>query len=84
MLTIRRQPEGRIGILANCQLKPKFCYHHAFLNHDNFTVFIYVEHGEGFIEAHHRMLVSQLDGKTLTKLEDLALVECSTDQDNFR
>ena len=36
----------------------------------------YGAHGEGFIEAHHRVPVAQLDGKTLTKLKDLALV-CS-------
>jgi predicted HNH restriction endonuclease len=33
-------------------------------------------HGQGFIEAHHRVPVSQLDGKTRTKIIDLALV-CS-------
>jgi predicted HNH restriction endonuclease len=37
---------------------------------------VYGQHGEGFIEAHHRVLVSQLDGKVRTKLNDLALV-CS-------
>lgn len=36
----------------------------------------YGQHGDGFIEAHHRVPVSQLDGKTRTKLEDLAFV-CS-------
>jgi hypothetical protein len=33
-------------------------------------------HGEGFIEAHHKTPVSKLDGKTKTKIADLALV-CS-------
>jgi predicted HNH restriction endonuclease len=37
---------------------------------------IYGELGEGFIEAHHTEPVSQLDGKTKTKVTDLALV-CS-------
>jgi len=36
----------------------------------------YGERGKGFIEAHHKLPVSQLDGKKRTKLEDLALV-CS-------
>jgi len=34
------------------------------------------DHGEGFIEAHHNIPVSKLDGKTKTKMTDLALV-CS-------
>ncbi len=33
-------------------------------------------HGTGFIEAHHKIPVSQLDGKTKTRVADLALV-CS-------
>lgn len=33
-------------------------------------------HGEGFIEAHHRVPVSELDGTKRTKIRDLALV-CS-------
>ncbi len=33
-------------------------------------------HGEGFIEAHHKVPVSQLDGKSKTRVADLALV-CS-------
>lgn len=37
---------------------------------------IYGELGEGFIEAHHTKPVSRLDGKTKTKVTDLALV-CS-------
>lgn len=41
----------------------------------NFTL-EYGQHGEGFIEAHHRIPVSQLDGKAKTKIRDLALV-CS-------
>jgi len=36
----------------------------------------YGERGRGFIEAHHKVPVSQLDGKKRTKIEDLALV-CS-------
>jgi len=36
----------------------------------------YGERGRGFIEAHHKVPVSQLDGLKLTKVEDLALV-CS-------
>lgn len=36
----------------------------------------YGHRGDGFIEAHHRVPVAKLDGKTLTKLEDLSLV-CS-------
>jgi len=33
-------------------------------------------HGDGFIEAHHKVPVSKLDGKTKTRVADLALV-CS-------
>jgi predicted HNH restriction endonuclease len=36
----------------------------------------YGERGRGFIEAHHKVPVSQLDGKKRTRIEDLALV-CS-------
>jgi predicted HNH restriction endonuclease len=36
----------------------------------------YGDLGEGFIEAHHTIPVSKLDGKTTTKVKDLALV-CS-------
>ena len=36
----------------------------------------YGERGRGFIEAHHKIPVSQLDGKKKTRIEDLALV-CS-------
>lgn len=36
----------------------------------------YGELGDGFIEAHHTLPVSRLDGKTKTKVADLALV-CS-------
>jgi len=36
----------------------------------------YGERGRGFIEAHHKLPVSQLGGKKKTKVEDLALV-CS-------
>lgn len=36
----------------------------------------YGDLGEGFIEAHHRVPLSELDGEKITKLEDLALV-CS-------
>lgn len=36
----------------------------------------YGDRGRGFIEAHHKLPVSQLDGKKRTKAEDLALV-CS-------
>jgi hypothetical protein len=36
----------------------------------------YGDRGAGFIEAHHKTPVSQLDGKTHTKVSDLALV-CS-------
>lgn len=36
----------------------------------------YGELGHGFIEAHHKIPVSQLDGKKKTKIDDLALV-CS-------
>lgn len=34
----------------------------------------YGELGKGFIEAHHRIPLSQIDGETTTKLKDLALV----------
>src|SRR5690606_4813861 len=37
---------------------------------------IYGEIGMGFIEAHHRVPLSQIDGETETELKDLALV-CS-------
>ena len=37
---------------------------------------VYGDHGEGFIEAHHKVPVSQLDGKSKTRVSDLALV-CS-------
>jgi hypothetical protein len=37
---------------------------------------IYGELGNGFIEAHHKIPVAKLDGKTLTFIDDLALV-CS-------
>jgi hypothetical protein len=37
---------------------------------------VYGELGHGFIEAHHKIPVSQLDGTKKTKLDDLALV-CS-------
>ena len=36
----------------------------------------YGKHGLGFIEAHHTVPVSELDGNTKTKITDLALV-CS-------
>jgi hypothetical protein len=39
-------------------------------------VAVYGNHGTGFIEAHHTKPVSTLDGKTKTKIADLALV-CS-------
>ena len=41
----------------------------------NFTS-VYGKLGKGFIEAHHQTPVSRLDGKTKTKVADLALV-CS-------
>lgn len=34
----------------------------------------YGSHGEGYIEAHHTVPVSSLDGKSKTKISDLALV----------
>ena len=34
----------------------------------------YGELGKGFIEAHHRIPLSEIDGETTTKLKDLALV----------
>jgi 5-methylcytosine-specific restriction enzyme A len=34
----------------------------------------YGELGKGFIEAHHRVPLSEIDGETKTKLQDLALV----------
>ena len=34
----------------------------------------YGELGKGFIEAHHRIPLSEIDGETITKLKDLALV----------
>ena len=34
----------------------------------------YGELGKGFIEAHHRVPLSEIDGETTTKLKDLALV----------
>jgi hypothetical protein len=37
---------------------------------------VYGEHGKGFIEAHHKIPVSKLDGTTRTRISDLALV-CS-------
>lgn len=37
---------------------------------------VYGELGHGFIEAHHKIPVAQLDGKTPTKIDDLAMV-CS-------
>lgn len=37
---------------------------------------VYGELGLGFIEAHHKIPVAQLDGKTPTRVEDLAMV-CS-------
>jgi 5-methylcytosine-specific restriction endonuclease McrA len=36
----------------------------------------YGQRGEGFIEAHHKIPVAKLDGKTKTKISDLAMV-CS-------
>ncbi|MGS2738775.1 HNH endonuclease [Sinomicrobium sp. M5D2P17] len=35
---------------------------------------VYGELGKGFIECHHRVPLAQLDGKSKTKLKDLALV----------
>ena len=37
---------------------------------------IYGDLGKGFIEAHHRVPLSEIDGEKITTLEDLALV-CS-------
>ena len=34
----------------------------------------YGDLGKGFIEAHHRVPLSEIDGETITKLDDLALV----------
>ena len=37
---------------------------------------VYGEIGKGFIEAHHRVPLSKIDGESKTELKDLALV-CS-------